>query len=104
MFLTFSLPKKEKAHPAYVSKHNSNCEKQAILLIIPNGEGSHYLAVKKRVIKRNKVKKPQRFLLSELRSFFTSENKGESYKKVCENFCNAVMAFEYTKLLEFNQY
>ena len=51
--------KKEKAHPAYVSKHNSNCEKQAILLIIPNGEGSHYLAVKKRVIKRNKVKTPR---------------------------------------------
>ena len=31
--------KKEKIYPAYVSKHNSNREKQVILLMIPNGEG-----------------------------------------------------------------
>ena len=47
--------KKKNIYPAYVSKHNSNREKQVILLIIPNGEGReaksegrwHYLAVKK---------------------------------------------------------
>ena len=47
--------KKEKIYPAYVSKHNSNREKQVILLRIPNGEKRkarserrwHYLAVKK---------------------------------------------------------
>ena len=38
--------KKEKMYPAYVSKHKSSCEKQVIFLMIPNGEGSHYLAVK----------------------------------------------------------
>ena len=32
--------KKEKIYPAYVSKHNSNREKQVILLMIPNG-GKH---------------------------------------------------------------
>ena len=66
--------KKDKIYPAYISKHNSNREKQVILLMIPNGkkckakskgckaksEGQrrwHYLVVKKtiRVIKRNKV-------------------------------------------------
>ena len=26
-------------YPVYVSKHNSNCEKQVILLIIPNRKG-----------------------------------------------------------------
>ena len=31
--------KKEKIYPAYVSKGNSNGEKQVILLIIPNGKG-----------------------------------------------------------------
>ena len=31
--------KKEKIYPAYVSKHNSNSEKQVILLIIPNADG-----------------------------------------------------------------
>ena len=30
--------KKEKTCPAYVSKHNSNRDKQVILLMIPNGE------------------------------------------------------------------
>ena len=46
--------KKEKIYPAYVSKRNSNSEKQVILLMIPNAEGSeantlrrwHYLAKK----------------------------------------------------------
>ena len=28
--------KKEKIYPSYVSKHNSNCEKQVILLMISN--------------------------------------------------------------------
>ena len=31
--------KKEKIYLAYVSKHNSNREKQVILLMIPNEEG-----------------------------------------------------------------
>ena len=30
--------KKEKKYSAYISKHNLNCEKQVILLMIPNGE------------------------------------------------------------------
>ena len=37
--------KKEKVYPAYVSKHNSHPEKQVVLLMIPNGENWHYLAV-----------------------------------------------------------
>ena len=45
--LNFLYVKKEKIHPLYVSKHNSNREKQAILLMIRNGEGYHYLVVKK---------------------------------------------------------
>ena len=44
-----------KIYPAYVSKNNSNHEKQVILLMIPNGKGPeatihgewHYLVVKK---------------------------------------------------------
>ena len=38
---------KKKRCPTYVLKHNSNCEKQVFLLIISDGEGWHYLAVKK---------------------------------------------------------
>ena len=39
--------KKEKVYPTYVSKHDSNDEKQVIVLMIPNVEGWHYLVVKK---------------------------------------------------------
>ena len=34
----FSMPKRKKIYPAYVSKHNSNCDKQVILLMILNRE------------------------------------------------------------------
>ena len=37
---------KEKIYPAYVSKNNSNHEKQVILLMIPNEKKWHFLAVK----------------------------------------------------------
>ena len=36
----------KKIYPAYVSKHNLIREIQDILLIIPNGEGWHYISVK----------------------------------------------------------
>ena len=39
--------KKEKVYPAYVSKHNSNREKQVILIMISNREKWHFLEVKK---------------------------------------------------------
>ena len=34
-------------YPAYISKLNLNHEKQIICLMIPKGEGWHYLTVKK---------------------------------------------------------
>ena len=44
--------------------------------------------------------------MSELLYFFETENERESHKKVCESndFCNVVMSFEDTKILNFNQY
>ena len=42
----FCMPKKKKIYSAYVPKHNSNHEKHVIFLMIPKGEGRHYLAVK----------------------------------------------------------
>ena len=38
--------KNKNIYPDYASKRNSKREKQVILLIIPNGEGWNYLAVK----------------------------------------------------------
>ena len=39
--------KLQRKKAAYVPKYNSNCEKQAILLMIRNGVGWHYPVVKK---------------------------------------------------------
>ena len=49
--------KKENIYLAYVSNHNSNCDKQVILLMIPNGEKQlHCLAVKKLLALLRRVK------------------------------------------------
>ena len=44
--------------------------------------------------------------MSNLLSFFRNRKKIELHKKVCENkdFCNVILPFEDTKILEFNQY
>ena len=96
----------EKIYPAYISKHNPNCEKQGILLMIPNGEEWHYLAAKKlSALLRGITSKHQGdfYGLNILHSFPT-ENKCESYKKVYKNkkFGNIIMSSEDTKILEFH--
>ena len=61
--------KNEKIHPAYVSKNNSNCEKQAIFLMIQYGKGRwYYLLVKK---------------LSALLRGITSKSNGDFYCLNC---------------------
>ena len=44
----FCMLKTKKIYPVYVSKHNSNREKQVILSMILNGERWHYLPLKKK--------------------------------------------------------
>ena len=100
--------KKKKIYPAYVSKYNSNCERQVILLMIPNGEGRRYLPVKKLSPLLGVITSKNNgdfYCLNCLHSF-RMKNKVESHKKVCENkdFCNIIMPSEETKILEFNQY
>ena len=75
-----------KIYPAYVSKHNSNCEKQVILLMIPIVEKWHYLVVKKTIsiIKKNNFQISLRFLLSELPNSFATDKKLELHKKLFE--------------------
>ena len=42
----FCRLKKKKMYPPYTLKHNSNREKQVILLMIPYGERQHYPVIK----------------------------------------------------------
>ena len=37
--LMFCMLNKKKIYPAYVSKRDSNCKKQVVLLMTPNAEG-----------------------------------------------------------------
>ena len=68
-------------------KHNSKREKQIILLIIPNGEGWHDIAVKKLLALLRGMESKHNdvfYCLSCLHSVGT-ENEHESHKKVCGN-------------------
>ena len=66
-------------YSVYYLKINSNCEKQVIILMIPNEkkEGWYYLAIKKiiSIIKKINVKMPCCFLLFELSSFFSNKKQ-----------------------------
>ena len=44
----FCMLKRKMIYHTFVSKHNSYCAKQVVLLIIPNREKWHYLPVKKK--------------------------------------------------------
>ena len=97
-----------KQNPTYISKHNSNRENQVILLMISQGEGWYYLAVKRLSAILSGITSKHHgdfYCLNCLHSFAT-ENKRKSRKKVCENkiFCNVIMPSKDTKILEFNQY
>ena len=100
--------KKENTYPAYVSKHNSNCGKQVILIMIPNGKRWDYLAVKKLsalLIGITSKHYGDFYCLNCLHSL-TTKNKLELHKKLSENkdFCNVIMPSEGIKILEYNQY
>ena len=88
----FCMPKKKKIYPAYVSKLYPNCEKQVILLMIPNGEEWHYVSVKKlsAFLRGITSKHHNDFYCLNCLHFFSTETKRESCKKVCKNkdFCN----------------
>ena len=86
-----------------------NCEKQIILLTIPNKEKDrwHYLAVKKLLTLLTVITSKHHgnfYYLNCFHSFIT-KNKLKSHEKVCKNkyFCEIVMSSEKDSMLDFNQ-
>ena len=75
--------------------------------MIPNGEGWHYLEVKKlSVLLRGITSKYNGdFYCLNCPHSFKTKNKLKSHKKVCgnKNFCNFAMSSKGTKILKFNQ-
>ena len=95
-----SYAKKEKIYPAYVSKDNSNHEKQVILLLILNREKWHYLAVKElpALLRAITSKHYGDFYCLNCCHSLRIKGKLESHKKVCKNkdFYNVILPFENT--------
>ena len=101
--------KEKELCPTYISKIYSNCEKQIILLMIPNQEkeGWHYLAVKTlSTLLRGITSKHHGnfYCLNCLHSFRTEKLK--SHENVFKNkdLCGTVMPSEKDNILEFDQY
>ena len=67
-------------------KHDSNCEKQVTLLVIPNEEGWHYLTVEKlsALLRGKKSKHHGDFYHLYCLHYFATEKKLESHKRVCK--------------------
>ena len=84
---------------------NMNREEQVILLMIPNGEWWHYLAVKSiSIIQKNKIKILMMiFIVWIVFIPLENRNKLEFHKKVWENkdFPNVAMPSEDTIMLDF---
>ena len=97
--------KKEKIYFVYVSKDNSNCEKNIYSL---NDFKWHNLAVKKlsTSLRRITYKHHCNFYCLNYLHSFAKENQSKSHKNLCDNkdFCIIVIRSEDTKILECNQY
>ena len=102
--------KEKEILPAYISKHNLTCEKQIILLIIPNEEkaGWNYLAVEKlsALLHKKTSKHKSDFYCLNCINFGGTERKLKIHEKMCKNkdFCGVEMPSERNKVLKFNQY
>ena len=88
------------------SKYNLNRKSQVILLMITDGEKWHYLAVKQLSALRRGIMGNNNGDFYCLICFcsYTTENKLEKHKNVCENYdyCYVEMAEEDNKLLKYN--
>ena len=90
-----------------VSKHNSNSENQVNDSFNDSKWRRMTLSCIKKIIsiiKRNNIMVT--FVVWIVFILLEQKNKLQSHKKVRENkdFCNVIMPFEDTKILEFNQY
>ena len=96
----------EKICHAYKSKYNLTRENQVILLKNTDGEKWYYLAVKKlsALLRGVTSNHNEDFYCLNCFRAYTTENKLESYKKVCENhdYCFVEMPNEDNKILKYN--
>ena len=91
---------------AYKSKYNLTRENKVILLMITDGEKWHYLAVKKlsELLRGITSNHNEDFYCLNCFPAYTTDNKFETHKKVCENhdYCCMEMPNEDNKILKYN--
>ena len=96
----------KKICQAYISKHNSTRKNQIILLMITDGKKWHYLAVKRlsALLKGITSKHVRDFYCLNCFRAYTTENRLERHKNVCENhdYCCVEMPHEDNKTLKYN--
>ena len=96
----------EKICHAYKSKYNLTRENQVSFLMITDGEKWHYLAVKSLSALLRGVTGSNHGDFYCLNCFhaYTTENKLESHKKICQNhhYCCVEMPNEDNKILKYN--
>ena len=84
--------------PMFCLKNITQIVKKKFLSMIPNGEGWHYLAVKKlsALLRKTTSNQHDDFYCLDCFLSFATENKGESRKKVCKNkdLCNIIIPSE----------
>ena len=97
----------KKIGRAFKSKYNSTRENQVILLMITDGEKWHYIAVTKlpALLRGVTGNNNEDFYCLNCFRAYTTENKLETHKKVCENhdYCYVEMLKEDNKILKYNQ-
>ena len=97
----------EKIYHAYKPKYNLTSENQVILLMITDGEKWNYLSVTclSRLLRGITTNHNGDFYCLNCFCAYTTENKLESHKKVCENhdYCSIEMPNEDNKILKCNQ-
>ena len=102
--------KEKEICPVYISKNNSNCQKQTILLMIPSEEkeGWHFLMLKKQSTSLRGITSKHHgdFYCWNCLYSFRTETKIESHEEVCKNkdFCEILMPSEKNNILELNHY
>ena len=96
-----------KIHLAYKSKHNLTREKQAILLMITDGEKWHYIAVKRLsgLLRGVTGNNNGNFYCLNCFHAYRTEHKLKKHKKICENhdYCHVEMPNEDNKIIKYNQ-
>ena len=96
----------KKINIAYKSKNNLSRERQIILLMISDGQKWHYLVVKNLsgLLRGITSNHKEDFYCLNCFHFYSTENKLEAHKKICENhdYCYVEMPTENNNIIKYN--